>query len=252
MNILEVRGLSVEVEGKSILSAVNLDVKAGEANILFGPNGSGKTTLLMAILGIPGYRVGGGKIIFDGRDITKLGVDERARMGIGFGFQQPPEVVGVKLRDILKVCEGTPQKKELSDKAKSLVEKLNMTDYLDRDVNVGFSGGERKRAEILQLLLMKPKLLLLDEPDSGVDVESLGLIAGEIQNYISKNNASALIITHHGHILDYIKAKSACVLVDGRIHCYGKPGEIFRTIKEKGYSRCIECHDRSPRQNGVE
>jgi Fe-S cluster assembly ATP-binding protein len=135
--------------------------------------------------------------------------------------------------------------------AKELVDKLDMTDYLDRDVNVGFSGGERKRAEVLQLLVMKPKLLLLDEPDSGVDVESLGLIAGEIQRYLEENNASALIVTHHGHILEHIKAENACVLMEGQISCYNKPEKIFNQIKEKGYSGCVECQQKNLNPDGV-
>ena len=253
MNILEIKGLSVEIGGKLILSNINLNVASGESNMLFGPNGSGKSTLLNTILGMPDYEVVGGSIIFDGRDVTNLSIDEHARMGIGFGFQQPPEVVGVKLEDILKVCEGTARDKELSNEAKELVERLDMQKYLYRDVNVGFSGGERKRAEVLQLLIMKPKLLLLDEPDSGVDVESLGLIAGEIQKYLTKNNASALIITHHGHILEHIKAQRACVLMNKIIYCYNKPKKIFRNIKEKGYQGCTKCQKRNPSrdQNGA-
>jgi len=251
MPILEISDLSVEVEGEKIISGLKLKIKEGESHVLFGPNGSGKSTLLNAILGTPGYDVTSGKIIFNGSDITEKTVDERARLGLGFGFQVPPEVVGVKLLDMLKVCEGRGQKEELSREAQELVEKLEMDEYLHRDVNVGFSGGERKRAEVLQVLLMKPKLLLLDEPDSGVDVESLGLIAGEIQDYLKKNNASALIITHHGHILEHIRAENACVLVDRRIHCHGKPEIIFKNIKERGYIRCIECHDRTPDQDGA-
>lgn len=246
MNILELRDLSVEVEGKTILKDININVAKGESHILFGPNGSGKTTLLMAVIGIPGYKVTKGRIFFSKKDITRLDVDERARMGIGFGFQQPPEVVGVKLRNLLKVCEGTKQREELSDRAIKLVEKLDMTGYLDRDVNVGFSGGERKRTEVLQLLLMKPKLLLLDEPDSGVDVESLALIATEIQKYIEDNNASALIITHHGHILEHIKAEKAHILMDGSMYCCNKPKKIFEDIKNKGYSGCVRCLKRNP------
>jgi Fe-S cluster assembly ATP-binding protein len=251
VNILELKNVSVEVGGKSILDRINLSVPKGESQVLFGPNGSGKTTLLMAILGIPGYTLTAGGIIFNGRNMAKKDVDERARLGIGFGFQQPPEVVGVKLRDMLKVCEGTPLKEKLSGDAIDLAEKFQMTEYLDRDVNVGFSGGERKRAEILQLLLMKPKLLLLDEPDSGVDVESLVLIATEIQKYLDESKASALIITHQGHILEHIKAEKACLLIDGRMYCYNKPKRIFEDIKKKGYSGCIACHTRKPVQNGM-
>ncbi|MFH1835835.1 MAG: Fe-S cluster assembly ATPase SufC [Methanobacteriota archaeon] len=246
MDTLELTDLSVEVGGKKILDGINFTVGKGESNIIFGPNGSGKTTMLMTILGIPDYCVSSGSIHLEGKEITNLTVDERAKLGIGFGFQAPPEVVGVKLRDILKVCEKTPQKEDLSGHALDLVEKFDMETYLDRDVNVGFSGGERKRAEVLQLLLMKPKLLLLDEPDSGVDVDSLGLIASEIEDYLKKSGASALIITHQGHILDYIFAVKASVLMDGKIVCHSNPGEIFKSITEKGYRGCVECPEKDP------
>ncbi|HHQ45497.1 MAG TPA: ABC transporter ATP-binding protein [Candidatus Altiarchaeales archaeon] len=248
MSILEIQDLTVEVDGGKILSKINFNVGSG-ANLLFGPNGSGKTTLLMTILGIPGYKVTCGKIIFNGEDITKLEVDGRARLGIGYGFQQPPEVYGVKLKDLLKVCEGKSQHDKLSDNALALVEKLRMSEFLDREVNVGFSGGEKKRAEALQLLLMRPKLMLLDEPDSGVDIDSLAIIAREIQKYLDESGASALIITHQGHILEHIEAKNACVLMDGENHCYGDAHEIFNDIKEKGYRGCVECQKRKTIQN---
>ncbi|MDD5111763.1 MAG: ABC transporter ATP-binding protein [Candidatus Altiarchaeota archaeon] len=244
-NMLEVRDLLVDVGGKRILNKVNLDVASGESRVLFGPNGSGKTTLLMAILGIPGYEIAGGSIVFNGKDVTKWSIDERARHGIGFGFQQPPEVVGVKLGDMLKVCEGRKTSEHLSDEAAGLAERLDMASYLDRDVNVGFSVGERKRSEVLQLLLMKPRLMLLDEPDSGVDIDSLSLIGGVIQEYLKKKGASALIITHQGHILEHIKAGRACMLIKGSMYCYNKPGKVLEDIRKKGYEGCIKCHNQS-------
>jgi Fe-S cluster assembly ATP-binding protein len=125
-----------------------------------------------------------------------------------------------------------------------LVEKLRLTDFLDRDINRGFSGGERKRAEVLQMLFMKPRLLLLDEPDSGVDIESLKLIGTLIQDYLSESGASALIITHHGQILEYIKASKACVFMEKIIYCHTAPQEIIRSINERGYGYCLECQHR--------
>ncbi|MBD3260965.1 MAG: Fe-S cluster assembly ATPase SufC [Candidatus Altiarchaeales archaeon] len=244
MSLLQARNLTVEVAGKPILKKLNLSVEESETRILFGPNGSGKTSLLMALAGVPSYRLTEGEIIFQNQHITQLPLNERVNLGVGLGFQQPPEVTGVKLKDLLKICAGDSPKDGLRPQARELAEKLRLTPYLDRDVNVGFSGGERKRAEVLQLLLLKPKLLLLDEPDSGVDLESLKLIAETITQYQAEEGASALIITHQGYILEHIKAEKACVLMEGGIFCEGDPDKIFQDIKEKGYRGCVECRMR--------
>jgi Fe-S cluster assembly ATP-binding protein len=159
-------------------------------------------------------------------------------------FQLPPEITGVKLRDILKICAGLKHTDKLTEEHLRLVEDFKLTEFLDRDINRGFSGGERKRAEALQVLFMKPKLLMLDEPDSGVDIESLKLIGTQIQDYISKSKASALIITHHGQILEYIKAGKACVFVEKIICSQSSPKEIIRSINERGYEYCLECEHR--------
>ncbi|ODS42262.1 MAG: Fe-S cluster assembly ATPase SufC [Candidatus Altiarchaeales archaeon IMC4] len=240
--MLSISNLKVSVSGKEILHGVNLEIPEGETWTMFGPNGSGKTTLMMAISGMPGYSVTSGGITFLGKDITKLAMDGRAKLGIGTGFQQPPEITGVKLRDMIRICSGKGPKEDLSKDERKLVEKLRLSEFLDRDINAGFSGGEKKRAEILQLLFMKPKLLLLDEPDSGVDIESLRLIAGEVQNYIEKSGASALIITHQGEVLDYLKSEKGCVMVDGRIHCIKNPKQVLDEIRTVGYQKCIACH----------
>lgn len=208
-NFFEIRDLWVSVEDKEILKGVNMVVKERGTRILFGPNGSGKTSLLMAIIDLPNYRITQGKILFNGKDINSFEVNERVKLGIGVAFQLPPEIVGVKLRDVLKICVGKKPDEELSKEELELVEQFKLTEFLDRDINMGFSGGEKKRAEILQLLLMKPKFLLMDEPDSGVDIESLRLISKEIRGYIESNEASALIITHHGEILENIRLSTA-------------------------------------------
>ncbi len=239
--ILEVRDLSVEINKRKTLEGINIGIEKGQIYVLFGPNGSGKTSLLMTIMGFPGYKVKKGGIFFDGQEITKKTVDERARLGIGIGFQLPQDIRGVKLRDLLKICAGKKPNEELSPEEEALVEKFNLKDLLDRDVNLDFSGGEKKRAEMLQLLLMKPKLLLLDEPDSGVDLESLKLIGEEIQAYVKKNKASAFVITHQGYILEYLKAERACVLLDSAIHCRNKPEAILENIRKKGYRECVKC-----------
>lgn len=244
MNLLEIKDLWVSVENKEILRGVNMVVKERGTSILFGPNGSGKTSLLMAIIGLPNYRITKGKILFNGKDINSLEVDERVNLGIGVAFQLPPEIVGVKLRDVLKICVGKKPNEELGKEELELVEQFNLTEFLDRDINMGFSGGEKKRAEILQLLLMKPKFLLMDEPDSGVDIESLRLISKEIRDYIESNEASALIITHHGEILENIQADRSYVMLDGKVMCHGNPKEILKDIVEKGYRGCVECRRR--------
>jgi Fe-S cluster assembly ATP-binding protein len=244
MDILEVKDLSVKVEDKLILKNLNFHLKEGASHILFGPNGSGKTTLISTLMGLPGYEVVSGQILFNGKDITKTGVDERAKMGIIVSFQNPPEITGVKLGDLLKLCLGKKSTDTFSPEEQRQIEAFRLTDFLNRDVNMGFSGGERKRSEMLQLIFLKPTLLLLDEPDSGVDVESLKLISLEIQKYVEAAHASALIITHKGDILEYIKATYGCVLLNGQFYCYTNPKRIYEDIKKVGYEQCVACRNR--------
>lgn len=245
MDILEVKDLSVEVEGKLILSGLNLSLKERASHILFGPNGSGKTTLISTLMGLPGYTVKSGKILFRGIDITEKSVDERAKMGIIVSFQNPPEITGVKLGDLLKLCLGKTVSDEFSQEELNQIEAFRLTSFLNRDVNLGFSGGERKRSEILQLIFLKPTLMLLDEPDSGVDVESLKMIATAIQKYIESSGSSALIITHKGDIMEYIKAEYGCILLEGQFHCYKDPTRIYNDIKRLGYEECVSCRLRA-------
>ena len=243
MNILEIENLQVKVDSKTILKDLSLKISRREAYVLFGPNGSGKTTLINAIIGTPTYKVTG-IIRFMGEEITNKTVDERARLGISVGFQQPPEITGVKLADILKLCLGKSFKDEFSSEEKKRIDDFDLSEFSNRDFNVGFSGGERKRAEILQMMFMKSKLLILDEPDSGVDVESLKLIGNQIQKYVDTTESSALIVTHQGGILEYLDAKHGCVLLESKIHCFPNPKEILETLKAKGYKECINCQER--------
>ncbi|MBU0763071.1 MAG: ABC transporter ATP-binding protein [Candidatus Altiarchaeota archaeon] len=245
--MLEVEGLHVEVDGKRIIEGVDIRLEKGESYVLFGPNGSGKTSLVNAIMGLPEYVVKKGFIAFDGVDVTSKSIDERSKLGMKLAFQLPPEITGVKLRDMLKVCVGLKHKDDLPDEIYGLVEKLKLTEFLDRDINLGFSGGERKRAEVLQMLVMKPKLMLLDEPDSGVDVESLKLIGTLIQEYIESSGASALIITHQGQVLEYIKARRSCVFMKKIVYCLSTPQEIISSIQLHGYSACLDCDRRKPK-----
>jgi len=241
--MLQIQGLSVDVGGKEILRDINLFIGAGESHVLFGPNGSGKTTLLMAIMGFPRYRIARGRIIFQGQDITNASLDERARLGIGMSFQRPPIVRGVKMRDMVSACLGD---REDGASVARLAERLNMGDLMDRDVNYGFSGGEIKRSELLQLLVQEPDLTLLDEPESGVDLVNIALIGEMINELLQKDlkrnrTRSGLIITHTGHILDYVNASKGYVLIDGTIHCERDAHECLDSIKKHGYQGCVTC-----------
>jgi Fe-S cluster assembly ATP-binding protein len=235
--MLSLKNLTVSAEENKIIRGLNLELKPKEIMTVFGPNGSGKSTLLKAIAGIPNYTVKG-EITFNGKDVLKQPIEKRAKMGIVLGFQQPTEITGIKLRKLLEICAGHD---EFTEDEKHLIAKLKMAEFLERDINVHFSGGEKKRAEILQLLFMKPKILLLDEPDSGVDIESLKIIASELQDYISRNGAAAILVTHQGTILNYIKSTRGCVLVEGKFACREEPKKIFDIITKQGYGACIKC-----------
>ncbi len=243
--MLEIRDLSVEVAGKQVLHDINMNIMSGYTSILFGPNGSGKSTLLMTIMGFENYEVTEGNIIFHGEDITDLSVHDRARMGIGMLQQRPPNIPGVKLRGLLQaVSEG-----EID--VEGLASELEFKRFLDRELNVGFSGGELKRSEILQLMAQNPCLYLLDEPESGVDLESIDKVGKILNELLSgkiacagrkgKDGKSALVISHTGQILDYIEADRAYVLCNGTIQCTGNPRELLEQIRERGYEECIRC-----------
>jgi len=220
-----IENLQVSTGEKEILKGIGLSIGDGETHVLIGPNGAGKSCLAMTIMGIPIYTVDKGKITFDGEDITALPIHERAKLGIGLAFQNPPVIRGVKLKDIISLH---------TEKVDDILNKAYLSqEFGGRDVNLGFSGGERKRSELAQLFAMEPKLLLLDEIDSGVDIESMELLGKEINSFLSSR--SALIITHLGYILNYVRADKAHVLVNGKIALSGKPEEVLKKVKEKGF-----------------
>lgn len=244
--MLEIIDLHVEAGGKEILKGVSLKVQEGETCVLFGPNGSGKSTLLAALMGYGHCKITQGKILFKGIDITNMGVDERARLGMGMMMQRPPNVVGVKLGDLVVAAA------KYDESVLAHAEEFRMDTFLGRDINVGFSGGEIKRSELLQLTAQKPDFVLLDEPESGVDLESIDLIGRKVHDllYQSANgcdsskcarHTSALVITHTGQILDYIGADKAYILQNGVIRCSGRPMDLLKDIREKGYKECISC-----------
>jgi len=249
--VLLLEGLTVAVAGRLVLRDINMEIKPGETHVLFGPNGSGKTTLLGTIMGFPRYKVTAGRILFRGRDITGLPVNERAAMGIGMAFQRPPTLHGVMLEDIVRFASRNRIAPE------TLAGSLNMNDFLGREVNRGFSGGELKRSELLQLLAQNPELILLDEPESGVDLENIALIGHAINYLLEKEVApwdsrslremrrgrtkSGLIITHSGYILNYVEADVGHVIYEGMLSCSGNPRELFGCIKRIGYGECVRC-----------
>ena len=249
--MLKIEDLQVKLGDKEILKHIDLEIHPGETHILFGPNGSGKTSLLMTIMGYPQYRVTGGKLVFKGEDITHMPVDERARLGIGMSYQRPPTINGVKTRQMVHICA----KGEVD--VETLTQKVNFSEFLERDINAGFSGGEIKRSELLQLMAQDADLLLFDEPESGVDLENISLIGHSISELLQREfqvNAKktqkqlheertkmGLIITHTGFILDYVTADKGQVLYDGALTCTTNPREIFKCISEVGYEECVRC-----------
>ena len=241
--LLEISDLEVEVEGKKILKGVNLNIDEGETHVLLGPNGAGKSTLFMTILGFPKYKVTNGKIIYKGQDITDLETPERIKLGLGVTFQNPPSIRGVKLKDLIKLVDKKNEYKEdeeLTEDVINLGKRLKLNEnFLERDVNLGFSGWEVKRSELLQLLAQQPDLIMFDEPDSGVDIENVELISKEIINLLDQENENSqkggLLITHLGYILRFVNATHAHVLIDGKIARTGEPEEIIEKIRESGF-----------------
>jgi Fe-S cluster assembly ATP-binding protein len=249
--MLIVEDLKVQLQDKIILDHIDLEIKPGETHMLFGPNGSGKTSLLMTIMGYPQYKVVYGKMMFKGEDITHMPINERAELGIGMSYQRPPTIHGLKTRQMVKICAG-----EGIDEG-NLARRVNFESFLDRDLNAGFSGGEIKRSELLQLMAQDPDLMLFDEPESGVDMENIALVGETIAELLQKNGLKSndkskmemkqertkmgLIITHTGYILDYVAADKGQVLYQGRLSCVSNPREILSCIGESGYEECVRC-----------
>jgi Fe-S cluster assembly ATP-binding protein len=250
--MLTIENLHVSIGDREVLSGLDLHIGEGETFILFGPNGSGKTSLLMTLMGFDSYRVTKGRMIFKGEDITEMPVYERARLGIGMSFQRPPTIHGLSNRNMVSMCA----RKENVD-VESLARKVNFDHFLDRDVNDGFSGGEIKRSELLQLMAQQPSLVLFDEPESGVDLENMQLIGKVVRNLLDgeaeprpdksmreikrASTTSGLIITHTGYILDYINADRGRVLYDGHLCCEARPRDILEHIRQYGYQECVRC-----------
>ena len=236
--MLVLENLHVSVGDRQVLKNINLTVQDGETAILFGPNGSGKTTLLMTIMGMPDYMLTKGRIYFNGQDITHAPSYERARLGIGMSFQRPPTIHGLKTRQLVQLCA-----REKAIDIDTLAETINFREQLDRDINDGFSGGEIKRSELLQIMAQQPDLFLFDEPESGVDLDNMALIGTTIRSLLNRKSAttSCLVITHTGYILDYIHGDQGYILFDKKIQCSGNPRRILEHIRNQGYKESICC-----------
>ena len=221
--LLNIAGLTASVDEKTILQGIDLAVGAGETHVLMGPNGAGKSTMGHVIMGDPVYTVNEGTITFDGQDITDLSPDKRSRAGLFLSFQAPVEIPGVPLSSFLRAqIAGRPglemKGKEFRRRVKELAAELDMdTAYLNRELGVGFSGGEKKKVEMLQLLLLSPKLAILDETDSGLDVDALGVVSRGMDAYRKSTDGSLVIITHNTRILEHLEVDRVHVMVNGRI-----------------------------------
>lgn len=238
-NLLNITNLKTEVEGKEILKGLNLKINEGEIHVIMGPNGAGKSTLANTLMNHPKYNVVSGNIIFQGEEINDLKTDERAKKGLFLSFQYPEEISGITVENFLKSAKkssGGSVLKHLKfdlDLKKNMKELKMDTSYAKRYLNVGFSGGEKKKNEILQMLTLEPKLAILDETDSGLDVDAVRTVSSGIKMFSNENNA-VLIITHNTKILENLKPDYVHILVDGKIVKTGN-SSLAREIEEKGY-----------------
>lgn len=238
--MLEVKNLRVSVKGKEILKGVNLKLEKGKIYSLMGPNGSGKSTLAEVLMGNPKFKITKGKIFFDNEDITNLNPNEKAKKGLFLSFQNPVEISGVTISNFLRQTYNSLNKEKLSmlefqNLLKEKAFQLNINKkFLQRYLNHGFSGGEKKRAEILQLLVLNPKIAILDETDSGLDIDALKIVAQGIKKFMDKEK-TILIITHYQRILDYLNPDKVFVMLDGKISASGEK-DLIKKIEEKGYN----------------
>lgn len=240
--LLNVKNLYVDVEEKQILHGVDLSIGKGETHVLMGPNGTGKSTLGYALMGNPRYTIKSGEIWFQGKNITEAPVNERAKAGIFLSFQNPLEVPGVTLSSFIRNAleQKTGKRQRLYDFKKELertMEILQMDpSYAERDLNVGFSGGEKKKAEILQLLMLKPSLAILDETDSGLDVDAVRIVSAGIEEYQKNCKGSLLIITHSTKILESLSVDHTHVMVEGKIIQTGD-ASLVEEINRNGFAK---------------
>ena len=237
--LLSIRGLHVAVDGKEILTGLNLEINKGEVHVILGPNGAGKTTLVNLLMGHPKYQLTAGSVTFEGEDLMALNTYERARKGLFLSFQNPEEIPGITVENLLRTAKNaiTGGNVKIMAFKKSLnqaMDKLKIdNDYASRYVNVGFSGGEKKRNEILQMMMLNPKLAMLDETDSGLDVDAVHIVSSGVKHFQSPQNA-ILIITHNTKILEQLQVDQVHILIDGKIVQTGD-ASLIPEINENGF-----------------
>ena len=243
-HLLEIKGLNVSVDDKEILKGIDLTVNKGETHVLMGPNGAGKSTLGNALMGNPHYQVTAGTVLFNGKNILEEPVNERARDGLFMSFQNPLEVPGISLANFIRSALEERTGKRLSlfafrKEVQKAMEILQMDpSYADRDLNVGFSGGEKKKAEILQLLMLNPSLAILDETDSGLDVDAVRTVSTGVKEFQKREDSALIIITHSTRILEALHVDATHVLVNGQIVENGD-GSLVDEINEHGFERFL-------------
>ncbi len=231
-SLLEIIGLCAEVEGKPILKGLNLSIQKGQIHAIMGPNGAGKSTLARVLAGHPAYEVTSGQVVFKGRDLLAMDPEERARLGLFMSFQYPLEIAGVTNRQFLEAALKALGK--TGDIEKKMAELEIRNEFLDRNVNEGFSGGEKKRNEILQMTLFNPDMAILDETDSGLDIDAMRIVAGGI-NAMRNEERAMIVITHYQRLLDYVCPDFIHVLANGAIIRTGG-AELALELEEKGYA----------------
>lgn len=249
--MLEIKNLSASVDGKQILKGVNLTVNPGEIHAIMGPNGAGKSTLAKILAGHPSYEVTGGEIWYKGQNLLELEPEERAHAGLFMSFQYPVEIHGVSNMQFLHTAVNSNRKargqselsaKEFEDLLDAKMKKMEIrTEFKDRNLNEGFSGGEKKRNEILQMAVIEPELAILDETDSGLDIDAMRIVAKGVNEYMSKD-IGLILITHYQRLLDYIKPQFVHVMLDGKIAQSGGP-ELALQLEEKGYDWLVKTPD---------
>ena len=244
MALLDVQGISVSVDGKSVLKNLSMQINAGETHILMGPNGAGKSTLGNALMGNPVYGLDEGRIFFDGKDISNEKADARAKAGIFMSFQNPLEIPGISVENFIRSAlqQRTGERVKLFQFQKELKASMALLNfdesYASRDLNVGFSGGERKKSEILQLLMLKPRLAILDETDSGLDVDAVRTVSKGIEEYQRTQNGALLIITHSTRILESLSVDKVHILVGGAIAKTGD-SSLVQEINDNGFDKYV-------------
>ena len=243
-NLLSIENLYVNAGEKEILKGLNLNIKRGEIHVIMGPNGAGKSTLANVILNNPEYKKISGNVLFEGENINDLTTDKTSNKGIFMSFQTPEEIPGISTSNFIRVAKSKVEKSpvklfKVKEEIKKYADELNMNKkLLDRNLNVGFSGGEKKKNEILQMLVLNPKLAILDETDSGLDIDSVRVVSKGINLYKNENNA-VLIITHNMRILESLNVDKVHILIDGKIVKTGG-NELIHQVEENGFSKYKE------------